>query len=187
MKLIPLSKNGRKNKGKYFAMVDDENFEILNQFSWSAMRCSDIWYAVHSKAAPRTIPNKQGKTTVTYMHRLIMAASAGEEVDHINHNGIDNQKNNLRKCTGAQNIKNYTKSKNKKSSIYKGVSYYKRVKKWQASICCDNKPTWLGHFKTEVEAAIAYNEAAKRLHGEFAHLNIIEQAVLTLPSEPLSV
>jgi hypothetical protein len=91
-------------------------------------------------------------------------------VDHKNRNKLDNRKENLRICTQMENIKNRGISKNNTSG-FKGVSFCKDIKKWGAFIMCDYIPIFIGTFSTKEEAALAYNEKAKELHGEFAVLN----------------
>ena len=90
--------------------------------------------------------------------------------DHINHNGLDNRKQNLRNCTITQNNAN-SRSARGASSKYKGVSRNKKRKKWAAYIKKGKKQTRIGFFEDETEAAIAYDKAAKKYHGEFANLN----------------
>lgn len=95
-------------------------------------------------------------------------------VDHINGNGLDNRRSNLRLATAFQNLANMAIRPH--TSQYKGVSYYKHrtsYKKWVAEIRCNRKRVRLGAFESEIEAARAYNEAAKNLFGEFARLNPI--------------
>ncbi len=104
------------------------------------------------------------------MHRQIMAAPDHLVVDHIDHNGLNNTRANLRLCTSAQNLCNALPPANA-SSRYKGVSWEKRRKNWRVVIQFNNKTYHLGHFKNEIEAAKAYDERAKELHGEFACLN----------------
>ena len=110
------------------------------------------------------------------MHRVIMNTLGNMNVDHIDHNGLNNQKENLRNCTQSENARNRTSRKGS-TSKYLGVSkchkimkygiyYYYRVK--------INQRQHVGNFKTEIEAALAYNEAALKYYGEFANLNIIE-------------
>jgi hypothetical protein len=92
------------------------------------------------------------------------------KVDHINGDGLDNQRCNLRLATHSENLRNrgYTK---KNTSRYKGVTWYKPYKKWRAQIKTDHKMKNLGYFDIPEEAAEAYNEAAKKYHGSFAWLN----------------
>lgn len=125
--------------------------------------------------------NKKGKEYVTfnknsktvYLHRFLLNAESGQEVDHINGNGIDNRRNNLRICTHRQNQLNQKKRKNCISK-FKGVSLkndHGRKKSWIARIHVNGKTKILGYFLTEIEAALKYNDAAKKHYGEFAKLN----------------
>jgi len=106
------------------------------------------------------------------MHRQILKVPEGLLVDHINQNGLVNRKANLRPATAAQNIINRAKYKNRNyGSKYKGVVWNRRYKYWQAQIKANHKLMYLGTFKDEVQAAKAYDEAAKKYHNEFATLN----------------
>ena len=161
MKLIPLSKTG-KHKGKYFAQVDDEDYEYLNQFNWHVAICKTVMYAVRK--------TERGKT-IFYMHRIIMNVSNSNiEIDHIDHNGLNNQKRNIRNATVNQNGWN-KKSSIHSSSKYIGVSINNRDKNWQAGIKKNGKSFFIGAFKSEYEAAKARDKKAKELFGEFANLN----------------
>ncbi len=102
-----------------------------------------------------------GKKITIYMHRVIMDAPSGMEIDHKNLNGLDNQKHNLRVATRAQNSRNAAKIRGRKcTSQFKGVSWKKRDSKWRASITVGGKARHLGTFDSEEQAAIAYNLAA---------------------------
>lgn len=118
---------------------------------------------------------KDSKRKIHKLHRFIMQPKNSKiQIDHINGNKLDNRKINLRFCTSGQNQQNRPKSKKKKThSIYKGVTWHKRHKKWKATIGASKKYYHLGYFFIEKNAAIAYNEAAKKLHGKFARLNNI--------------
>ena len=106
------------------------------------------------------------------MHREILNAPAGVLVDHINHNGLDNRKANLRLATRAQNCWNRKKPKMRKcASRFKGVGWHKGNKKWVSRIRFNGRRISIGYFNDEVEAAKSYDEAAKKYHGEFAVLN----------------
>ena len=99
-----------------------------------------------------------------------MNAPAGLVVDHIDGNGLNNRKSNLRVCTQAQNSLNSRPRRNS-SSRYKGVSFYKRDKIWQAQIFYNFRTINIGRFDDEIEAALAYDRKAAELFGEFAYLN----------------
>jgi len=161
MKLIPLT------QGK-FAMVDDSDFEWLNQWKWYALKSHNTWYAVRNIET-----GVDGKQERLYMHRIILSIDNPKtKGDHRDHDGLNNQRENLRLCTDAQNQANRRSSANG-TSKYLGVSWYSRDKVWKAQINKYGKTNHLGYFKNEIDAAIAYNNAAKKLHGEFANLNII--------------
>ena len=147
-----------------FALVDDEDFEWLNQWKWYASKIGNTYYA-----RKNSLIDENGKQIKIYMHREIMNTPKGILTDHKDRNGLNNQKHNIRLCTYSQN------GANRKSwgvSKYLGVCWDKQNNKWVVRIETDNKSTYLGHFKIEKDAAMAYNEAAKKQHGEFARLNI---------------
>jgi len=108
--------------------------------------------------------------TKTSMHREIMNAPKGLDVDHIDGNGLNNRKSNLRLCTHAENVHNSRPMRNG-SSKYKGVCWHKTYKKWYSSIGKTGKRFYLGRFDNEIDAALAYDKKAKELFGEFAYLN----------------
>ena len=146
-----------------FALVDDEDFEWLNQWKWCLRGWRGAFYAGRN--------DYQGKKShILGMHRQIMHPLVSEEVDHINNNGLDNQKANLRLCTHSQNLKNQRMGKNNKCG-YKGVHWHKKNKKWRAVIYSDGKRIDCGCYSSITEAAQAYNLAALKYHGEFARLN----------------
>ena len=112
-----------------------------------------------------------------YLHRLIMSRvlnkplTRNEKVDHINGNGLDNRRENLRVCTHAQNMRNQDRTINA-TSKYKGVSFYKGW--WHARLTYNYKSVYIGRFDNEYDAMLAYNEKAKELFGEYAKLNLLE-------------
>lgn len=108
------------------------------------------------------------------MHRLILDAPAGRDVDHANMNGLDNRRVNLRLASHSQNAANQRKCRKKTLSRYKGIYYYRRRKRpWCAQIKVRGRNKHLGYFETEEEAALAYNRAALEHFGKFARLNQI--------------
>jgi hypothetical protein len=150
-----------------FAIVDPEDFDRLNEYKWHISRSSDSFYAV------RTIrPYNTNMRFVIKMHRMVLKVPHYMFVDHINHNCWDNRKANLRPATYKQNNRNRRKvQKANFHSKYKGLTWYKREKRWAARIMVDRKSIFLGYFKDEIAAARAYDAAAKKHFGEFAALN----------------
>jgi hypothetical protein len=154
MRVIGLSKG-------FQAEVDDEDYEKVSNRKWYALVTKRAVYAC----------NKETGRPAVLMHRVIMDAPRGMLVDHRDRNGLNNCRSNLRLCTQSENHRN--KMTFKGSSKYKGVFLRKRDGTWCAQIAIDRHITHLGTFKTESEAAIAYNVAAVKMHGEFARLNAI--------------
>ena len=150
-------------QGKY-AIVDPDDFERLNKHKWYAVKNTNTFYALRNK--------RVGKKYISLgMHRQILHPPENLMVDHINHNGLDNRKANLRLATCAQNTYNRKQFRKDKTSKYTGVSWRKYKKKWAAIICYKRKNIIIGYFKDEKQAAKAYDKAAKKYHGEFASLN----------------
>jgi AP2 domain. len=140
------------------ALVDDGDFDWLNQWKWSVNRSSSKMYAV-----------TWGKRNAVSMHRVILGdACEGMDVDHIDGDGLNNQRSNLRVCTRGDNSRNRKKS-NQNNYQYKGV--FPIGRKWRAVISVNGKTTHLGMFDNAEDAARAYDIKAKELYGEFANLN----------------
>jgi hypothetical protein len=155
----------RLSQGK-IALVDDEDYERINKHKWAALKKPNTYYA------RRTLSGGFPEQRHIKMHREIMGllSADGMVVDHINGNGLDNRKINLRVCTQFQNMRNVPKQPGK-SSIYKGVYWRKERHKWQVRIKINGKRIRLGHFDDEIKAARIYDEAANKYFGEFARLN----------------
>ena len=149
---IPLTQNR-------FARVDPEDYAALARHKWSAARQGRNVYAVRSE-----------KGVQIRMHRVIMKAPRHLVCDHIDHDGANNTHRNLRLCTRRQNGKNQRRRTDGRSK-YKGVSWHKGDRKWHARIYHDGRCHHLGAFTSEIEAAKAYDRAARILHGPFASLN----------------
>jgi len=157
MKIIPLT------QGKE-ALVDDEDYDrLMTMGSWFAhfnnVAGNGYWYA----------ETRSGSDHVK-MHRVILHAPDNKIVDHIDGNGLNNQKSNLRLATQSQNQAN-SKLREDNTSGLKGVSYKHRISKWAAKISYQGEESHLGYFEDKIKAAEAYDRAAKRLHGEYARLN----------------
>ena len=149
-------------QGEY-AIVDPADFYKLSQYKWRVKKEVNTAYALRAEYKART---------TIMMHRQIMNAKKDIFVDHINHNGLDNRKANLRFATCRQNAWNSRKIGNRGNSQYKGVRWNKISKKWQSTICDNNsRKIHLGFFDDEKAAARVYNEAAQKRRGEFALLN----------------
>lgn len=151
VKRIPLTKG-------QFAVVNNEDYEYLKNYNWAAFKSKteykDVYYAV----------NKYNG----FMHRMICYVGMGEylenrEVDHINGNGLDNTRVNLRVVSHRQNCQN---RHNFRTSEYPGVSWNKTMKSWAASIEINRESKNLGYFKTEEKAHEAYRKACHELARE---------------------
>ena len=151
------------------AYVDDEDFEWLNQWKWFTRVRGHLLYV------SRYIKQPSGKRERIHMHREIMHPSVGVIIDHIDGNGLNNQKSNLRLCNKAQNKMNSIAHRGS-SSKYKGVALRENGK-WRSIIRINKKLLHLGTFVSEVEAAEAYNRMATELFGDFARLNQLTGAV----------
>jgi len=151
----------------YFALIDEEDFNRASRHKWCTVknRADGIKYAIGKK-------KENGKRKTIHLHRFIMNAKKGEEIDHINHDGLDNRKSNLRICSSSQNAMNRRKKKGC-CSIYKGVTFWTERGKWKAQITNKKKCINLGLYELEKEAALSYNKAAKKMFGEFAYLNTL--------------
>ena len=155
-------------QGKY-AIVDPDDFERLNRHKWYASRCRNSFYA---RRNIYVYAGKERKVVVMGMHRQVIKAPDGLLVDHINNNGLDNRKANLRLATHRQNNCNRLYAKRTGShSKYIGVSWHKYKKKWYAQISFNGKRKHIGYFHDEIEAGKAYDKAAKQYHKDFAVLN----------------
>ena len=158
---IPL--HGRKAAGRV-VLVDDSDYGLVMQYRWHVFEQVRKG-RVHGPYAITSVNHSREKHLVVYMHKLL---TGWPLVDHIDGNGLNNQRSNLRAATNSQNLRN--SGPRGGSSQFKGVFRY-RNGRWQSSIMVDGKSTHLGYFVEEVEAALAYDAAALRLHGPFARLN----------------
>lgn len=143
-----------------FAIIDDEDYDTLCKFKWRVKEESNTMYAIRDNR----------KTTVRMHRQILNIIDSNYNVDHINGNGLDNRKCNLRVCTQAQNVCN-TKPRQGTSSKFKGVSWNPQKNKFHAYVNFNKKRFFLGYYNSETEAAKAYNQKASELFGEFARLN----------------
>lgn len=154
-----------------FCLIDADLYPQLSQYSWSVDKAHG---GTHTHYV-RTRPYKNGKRECIFLHREVLRLRGldptGFEVDHINHDGLDNRTVNLRLATKTQNRRNRVKQRNS-NSRFKGV--HKIDNGWIARIGGKANRIYLGYFSSEIDAAMAYNEAALRLFGEFAVINEIQ-------------
>jgi hypothetical protein len=149
----------------FVTLVDDDMFDKLNQQKWYSHRHPNR----HTNYAKYYANNR-----ILFMHHFILPRIDGFLTDHIDGNGLNNQRSNLRYATNSQNNANAHK-RAKAQSGFKGVSLDKRnirgIKKWAAQVMRDGKVFWLGYHQTPLEAALAYDQKAKELFGEYARTN----------------
>lgn len=189
MKLIPLSQKSKTIAGKYFAMVDDEDYEYLSQFTWHLRKVSNLAHSTFYAGAKNI--NAAGRRTNILMHRMILGLKdPAILIDHKDRDGLNNQKINLRIATSLENARNKGKTPGK-TSQYLGVNInshtprhtrkdgtvkvYPTYTRWIATIRIDGKLKYLGRHKEEEAAARAYDVAAKHYFGEFANLNFKDE------------
>lgn len=152
-------------------LVDEDDFEFLNKYKWS------ITQKGHRRTvyARTNIKSENGRYYTERMHRLVLGVGKGEKVivDHINGNGLDNRKSNLRKTDFSGNASNVPTHKGNTSG-YKGVYYRKARRRWVVEVRKERKTVVRKHFQCKHCAALFYNEKAKEIHGEFAWQNEVE-------------
>jgi len=151
--------------GKY-TMVDIEDFEEMSKYKWCYCKPKNK----RTGYANRQVGGRNNVKTII-MHREIIKAGPRISVDHISHDGLDNRKRNIRKCTASENACNSRKRRGNTSSKYKGVCWHKASNKWMAYINFNKKREYLGLFTYEEYAARAYDIKAKEIFGKFAFLN----------------
>jgi hypothetical protein len=157
---IPLGENE-------FAVVDQKDYYRVAKFHWCLAGYGKKVYVTRSYR----IGLEQTKSV--RMHREIMQPPEGVLVDHKNGDTLDNRRSNLRLATHTQNMQNRRKRKNT-ASKYVGMWRDKERNQWAVRLTFNKKKIWLGRFDSEIEAAKAYDRAAKKYFGEFARLNFPE-------------
>lgn len=160
MILIPLTQG-------YFAQIDDSDYEEVSKYKWRASVTKTTVYARGTTRGSHT------NRTSILMHRLILdILDSKEQGEHKDHNGLNNQRSNIRISTQSENMANRAK-RSGKSSKYLGVCWNKRLNKWEARIGKNRILRHLGYFSDEQSAAKAYNDATLISYGEFATINTI--------------
>lgn len=170
MKEIQLSRG-------YIALVDDEDFQRVSELSWH-IREQQSRYAKYAIANVKVNGKWVGKTVL--LHRFILNLNDPNViVDHIDSNGLNNTKSNLRICSNKENRRNSKKYKPSASSLYKGVHKHGRSgeKCWIATVTNDKKIIYRKAFYEEVDAARAYDDVARKYFGEFANTNFPEDDI----------
>jgi len=160
MKRIQLGGHNKGYKIRGYAIVDDEDFAYLNQWRWYFNS--------------RGYATKKKKQKIIYMHRLIINTPKGMETDHINGNGLDNRRSNLRICTRSQNAINTGKYKTNTSG-YKGVSWDKKNKKWRVQIKYNGIKFHLKEFSNKYIASKIRKRIERKLFGKFAHQELLRK------------
>lgn len=147
------------------SIIDSEDYTRISNFRW--------FLTTNGYAARmiKGLPFKKRK--MVFLHREILGAVKGSTVDHINGDTLDNRKSNLRICKNSENSRNRIAPRINKSTKYKGVSWFRRDKKWRTQITKDYKHYHIGYFSTERSAAMAYDIWARDMFGEYARLNFI--------------
>ena len=135
--------------------IDDEDLYILFKYKWKIINHKTVSY----------ITTTTGKCRL-YLHRILLKCPKGLQIDHINGNGLDNRKENLRICTHAENGRNRKVGDNNTSG-YKGVSWITRQGKWRATIKINQKRIHLGEYVNIIDAINAYETAATNYFGSF--------------------
>lgn len=147
----------------FVAIVDDADYDRVSAHKWSATKTKNTVYGI------RKARTSEGRTTSELLHRFILGMSDPEiHVDHEDHDGLNCQRQNLRKCVRGENDGNRRKTRG--SSHYKGVSWSKNKGRWRACIRIE-RTIHLGYFEDEVQAALAYDAAARTRFGVMANCN----------------
>ena len=171
MRTVPLG--GSKAKGRV-ARVDDEDYEVVSQFKWYVKEDRRANGYVAGPYAATSV-HENGTCRTVRMHTLL---TGWREVDHKDHDGLNNQRSNLRDATRQQNSHNARPWLGNAASRFKGVSWDSQAGKWKALIRVRGKYHYLGFYADEEQAARAYDAAAQDLFGEFAYVNLPQECIV---------
>jgi len=154
----------RRDSGWYRVCCDDEDYERLSQFKWYVSVKNGRLKAIYriDKSGPIM-------TNITMQHE-VLGLPSHQIIDHKDVDPGNNCKDNLRPCSAGENRCNQ-RPRIDGGVKYKGVSYRRHAKKYAARVRLDGQETWLGYHNTAISAAVAYDEGAEKIHGEFAWLN----------------
>lgn len=147
------------------ALVDEQDYDTLSAYRWHPSKGGNTTYA-------RTTIRAGDRQRSILMHRLLLSVERETTVDHVDGDGLNNTRANLRRCTHAENLRNQALRIGPKSSRFKGVNYRRSERLWRAEIEKDGRRVSLGLFKDEVAAARRYDAAARLLFGKFARTNV---------------
>lgn len=154
----------RRGTPSLWAIIDVEDLKKVRSHQWNPLVRKRATYAYAKVAAP------DGRRVTLYLHRFLMEAGPGTEIDHVDHDGLNNRRSNLRFATRGGNLGNTRKLRGG-TSQYKGVCWVISRRRWKAAIQVNGRTIHLGRYATELEAALAYDAAALAAWGEFACLN----------------
>lgn len=169
MMTVPL--HGKKAAGRV-ALVDDGDYELVMAYRWSVLEKDRPG---HWPIGPYATTNLPDYGPHMLMHKML---TGWPRTDHVDHDGLNNQRHNLRPWAGGQNLQNARK-RNGASSVYKGVSWDKVNGNWLARICVEKHQRNLGRYDSETAAALAYDAAAREAFGEFALVNFPDIPLVT--------
>lgn len=150
-------------------LIDAEDWDLVRNRRWYAVRKNRVSYV----NSPVWDPDTKASGTLL-LHRLIVGSYEmidGKQIDHIDHNGLNNKRNNLRACSRSENQRNRGLTKDRR---YKGIVYRKRERFFEAKIRYNGEVIQLGYYPTPEIAAAVYNDKAMELFGEYAYLNRVE-------------
>jgi hypothetical protein len=144
-----------------WAIIDVDDLGQIANYNWHAVDMGHTKYVRRNRTK-----NDPPRPLSIRLHRQLMSAPNGMDVDHVNMNGLDNRKSNLRVCTRSQNLCNRKVQARTKSKL-KGVVWHKRAQKWMASLKYEGKHYYLGLFRLKEDAHLAYLQKSKEIHKDF--------------------